>query len=255
MSGIAKLVYDSRTRRLGPFLRGHILDFDRRDAPTYSSTTGVRLFVIFLVLEFVLGPRIPILTWLGRTPPVWLRVPLLLALSVLAVRLWAKVSFSDIGFLPWRKWTATEKLYFAQVVIVANAIFIAVCSQQLGFLQERPGIWPAVAAIAAVEFLWGFYQEFNYRAILQTELTRRFGGVWGPLAANVVFTFGPLHFYHLTSTSSWPSITMILAATFSIGLFFAFIFRRTRNIWLVGVFHGIGNAYMNGAAKIALLSP
>ena len=48
---------------------------------------------------------------------------------------------------------------------------------------------------------------------------------------------------------------MILAATFSIGLFFAFILHRTRNIWLVGVLHGIGNAYMNGAAKIALLSP
>jgi membrane protease YdiL (CAAX protease family) len=48
---------------------------------------------------------------------------------------------------------------------------------------------------------------------------------------------------------------MILAATFSIGLFFAFIFHRTRKIWLIGVFHGIGNAYMNGVAKIALLSP
>ena len=125
MSEIPKLFYDSQTRRLGPFLRGHILGFERRDAPAYSSTTGFRLLVIFFVLEFVVGPRIPILTWLGLAPPVWLRVPLLLAISVLAVRLWAKVSFSDIGFLSWRKWTTTEKLYFTQVVIVSNAVFVA----------------------------------------------------------------------------------------------------------------------------------
>ena len=44
---------------------------------------------------------------------------------------------------------------------------------------------------------------------------------------------------------------MILAATFSIGVVFAFIFHRTRNVWLVGIFHGIGNAYTNGASEIA----
>ena len=255
MSEITKLFYDSQTRRLGPFLRGHILGFARRDAPAYSSTTGFRLLVIFVTLELVVGPRMHILTWLGLTPPVWLRVVLLLATSVLAVRLWAKVGFSDIGFLPWRKWTTTEKLYFAQVVIIANAIFFSLYFPQLGVLRERVGVWPAVAAIAVVEFLWGFYQEFNYRGILQTELTRRFGGVWGPLAANIVFTLGPLHFYHFASTTPWPSTAIILAATFCIGLFFALIFHRTRNIWLVGVFHGIGNAYMNGVANVALLFP
>ena len=115
------------------------------------------------------------------------------------------------------------------------------------------GAWPAAAVIAAVELLWGFYQEVNYRGILQTELTRRLGNVWGPLAANLLYTFGPLHFYHFTSARSLASIAVIFAATFSIGLFFAFIFNRTRNIWLVGVFHGIGNAYTNGAAEIASL--
>jgi hypothetical protein len=141
MSEITKLFYDSQTRRLGPFLRGHILGFERRDAPAYSSTTGFRLLVIFVTLEFVVGPRMHILTWLGLTPPVWARVLLLLATSVLAVGLWAKVSFSDIGFLPWRKRTTTEKLYFAQVVIVANAIFFSLYFQQLGVLQERFGLW------------------------------------------------------------------------------------------------------------------
>ena len=38
-----------------------------------------------------------------------------------------------------------------------------------------------------------------------------------------------------------------------IGLLFAFIFHRTRNLWLVGIFHGIGNVYINGAGHIASL--
>lgn len=247
------LFYDSQARRLGPLLRGHFLLFDKREAPAYSPATGLRLLVIFLVLELAVGPRATLLSWAGLAPARWLRVPLLLAISILATRFWAKASFSDIGFQPWQKWTATEKLYLPQVVLLANAIFITVYSRQLSPLEGHSGVWPAAAAIAAVELLWGFYQEVNYRGILQTELTRRLGNVWGPLAANLLYTFGPLHFYHFTSPRSLASIAVIFAATFGIGLVFAFIFHRTRNIWLVGIFHGIGNAYTNGAAEIASL--
>lgn len=256
MGAIARLFYDSSARRLGPFLRGHLLLFDQREAPIYSPGTGLRLLVIFVLLELVVGPRASLVSWLGlASPPAWLRIPVLLAASVLAARLWAKASFSDIGFLRWREWTATEKLYFAQVVVIACGVLIALYSRQLTPLQARSGLWPAVAAIAAVELLWGFYQEVNYRGILQTELARRFGPLWGCLAANVLFTFGPLHFYHLTARQSWVTTAVTLASTFGIGLVFAFIFHRTRNIWLVGILHGIGNAYVNASAKIHSLLP
>jgi CAAX protease family protein len=188
------------------------------------------------------------------TPPApRLRIILLLAVSVLVARLWAKASFSDIGFLPWRKWTATERLYFAQVLLLAAAIFIAVNIQRLSLFLGRFGAW-TTATVIAIELLWGFYQEVNYRGILQTELARRLG-VWGSLVANLVYTFGPLHFYHFTSERSWASTVAILAATFGIGLVFAFIFHRTRNLWLVGLMHGIGNAFVNGSANLASMSP
>ena len=236
---------------MGPFLRGHLLLFDRREGPGYSSATGLRLLVIFVLLELVLGPRVPALAWLGVAPPAWLRVTVLLALSLLAARAWAKASWRDLGFQPWREWTLTEKLYFAQVVVLANALFIAVYWRSLGGLRDDAGAWPAAAAIVVVEFLWGFYQELNYRGILQSELTRRFGHAAGVIAANVAFTFGPLHFYHFLSGRPLASTAMVLAATFAIGLLFAVIFDRTRNLWLVGIFHGIGNAYINGAPQIA----
>jgi CAAX protease family protein len=255
MGAMTGLFYDSQARRLGPFLRGHLLLFDKREDPLYSPAVGTRLLAIFVVLELVVGPRASLLSWLGFAPPDRrLRVALLLAASVLAARFWAKVSLSDIGFLPWRKWTTTEKLYLAQVVLLAAALFIAVNFQRLSLFIGRFGVWTA-AAVIGIELLWGFYQEVNYRGILQTELARRLGNVWGPLVANFVYTFGPLHFYHFTSTRSWAATVAIFAATFGIGLVFAFIFHRTRNIWLVGLMHGIGNVFVNGSAHLASMSP
>lgn len=240
--------------RIGPFLRGHLLLFDRRDSPAYPASTGVRLLVLFVVLELVVGPRASILSWLGIDPPAWLRVPILLAGCIVAARYWARASFEDLGFLPWRKWTTTEKLYFAQVVPLAIVIFGVLYSEMLGVVRAHREVWAAAAGIGVVELLWGFYQELVYRGLLQTELTRRLGAPWGLIAANLVFTFGPLHFYHLASGRPWSSIAAILAATFAIGLFFAFVFHRTRNLWLVGVFHGIGNLFIGGIPAMVALT-
>jgi len=251
MATWGRLVYDSSKHRLGPLLRGHLLLFDQRAAPTYPAATGLRLLLVVAVLELVVGPRVHLLRWLGVDLPAWLRVPLLLTAALLAVRWWAKARFGDVGFLRWRDWTLTEKLYFPQVVLLANAIFLFVYAWALVPLAHHPRVWPRAALLVGGELLWGFYQEVVYRGILQTELTRRLGNLRGPLLANLAYTFGPLHAYHLTSGRGAGYILGVLAATFAIGLFFTFVFHRTRNVWLVGVFHGVGNAYMNGALHVA----
>ena len=240
--------------KIAPFFRGHLLLFDRRDSPAYSPATGVRLLLLCVILELVVGPRASLLAWLGIDIPPSLRVPLLLAVGIVAARLWANASYEDLGVLPWRKWTATEKLYLVQVVPLALVIFGILYAEPLGVVRRHPEVWAAGAAICAVELLWGFYQELVYRGMLQTELTRRWEGAWGLLAANVLFTFGPLHFYHLTSGKPWSSIAAILAATFAIGLFFGFVFLRTRNLWLVGTLHGIGNVFIAGTPAMAALA-
>ena len=66
--------------------------------------------------------------------------------------------------------------------------------------------------------LWGFYQELVYRGLLQSELVRRWGAVAGILVANLAYTFGPLHFYHLTQSSP-ARAAVVLGGTFAIGLF------------------------------------
>ena len=90
-------------------------------------------------------------------------------------------------------------------------------------------------------FLWGFYQEVLYRGLLQTELVRRWGAAAGILVANLLFTFGPLHFYHWrTGLPAWP----MFAGIFAVGLFFAALQHRSRNLWMVATFHGIGSAWL-----------
>jgi membrane protease YdiL (CAAX protease family) len=253
MSMLGRLFYDGRARRVGPVLRGHLLLFDRRDAPAYAARSGMWLLAIFAVVEYAVGPRLDTLRLLNVTLPNSAICLLVQTAAVLvAVRLVAKLRWREIGFLPLTQWTATETLYFLQVVLAAAVIFYLLYGAGLSFASAP---LQAIGFVAATQLLWGFYQELIYRGLLQTELIRRFGTAWGVLIANAAFTFGPLHFYYFHSTLSDTGKAVIFAAIFAIGLFFGFIFARTRNLWIVGVFHGIGNLFTNGGPEIhSLLS-
>jgi membrane protease YdiL (CAAX protease family) len=155
------------------------------------------------------------------------------------VRFFAGLKLAAIGFIPWREWSATEKSYFVQILIIANVVFALVIkgppAQALTPVQ-----W---VVVVMTSFFWGFYQELVYRGMLQTELTRRFGALAGVLVANIVFTFGPLHYYHFASS---PPPIVMFAGIFAIGLFFGVLRHRSGNLWLPAVFHGIGTAWILG---------
>lgn len=217
--------------------RGHLFLFEPRPAAAYPAAAGWKLLLIVVLLEAVIGPRLHLLEWLGLPMPhPAARVAALLALALVLVRHFAGVRFAQIGLRRWNEWSATEKSYFLQVVVIANAVFAVLLAS---YLQAATA---SLALALAVNFLWGFYQELVYRGLLQAELTRRAGATAGILLANLAYTFGPLHFYYFAQPSPWP----MLAAIFAIGLFFAVLLHRSRNLWLVAVFHGIGNAWING---------
>jgi membrane protease YdiL (CAAX protease family) len=78
--------------------------------------------------------------------------------------------------------------------------------------------------------------------MLQSELVRRWGTFAGILVANILYTFGPLHWTY------WSPLNVpMFAAIFAIGLFFGILFSRSGNLWIVAVMHGIGNAYIAGS--------
>jgi membrane protease YdiL (CAAX protease family) len=230
---------DEAPHRLSPHLRGHLLRFDQRPAPAFAPRTGVRLLLAAILVEIV---RISATRWLYPAIPLWLLLPALLGLALLAVRGIAGLRLSQIGLRSWREWTTTEKSYFVQVVVLANVVFPVVLLAPLGNRVASPTFWLSLWNTFVPYLFFGFYQEVVYRGMMQTEFVRRWGAAIGIVVANTLYTFGPLHWNYFLSQASLglPMFTAI----FAIGLFFGVVYRRSGNLWIVAVFHAIGNAYI-----------
>ena len=167
----------------------------------------------------------------------------MLGLALLLVRVVAGLKLSEIGLCRWQGWSATEKSYFIQVSFIANFVFAVIFANRLRVILAEPHLLTRVWTIFLPYLLWGFYQEVVYRGILQTELVRRWGPLRGILVSNSIYAFGPLHFYHFSHTH--PALPMFVGI-FAIGLFFGILFWSSGNLWMVAIFHGIGNSYIEG---------
>lgn len=232
--------------------QGHVFIFGARpQLPAYDSSAGLRLLLIFILLEIVIGPRLFLFSLFGLPLPVaWLRVPILLVLTMILIRVFARVRFAQIGFRPWSDWNVTEKSYFIQVFLIANVVFGLLFAARLRMIFAHPDLWWRPAAVVIfINFLWGFHQELLYRGILQTELGRRWGSVAGILVSNLLFTFGPLHFYHFSDHVPGRALPMFIGI-FLIGLFFGVLFKRSGNLAIVGILHGLGNCYIDGLGPL-----
>lgn len=223
----------------GPHLRGHLLLFDRPPAPAYGPRAGVRLLLAAVLLEVV---RLAAVRWLHPGVPLGPLLAALLGLALLAGPLLAGVAPSQLGFRRWRDWTLTERSYFLQVVVLANVIFPLVLAGPLAGRVAQEGLAAGLWNVFVPYLFFGFYQEIVYRGMVQRELVRRWGTPIGILVANALFTFGPLHGAYFFARGS-VAVPMF-AAIFAIGLFFGILYRRSGNLWIVAVFHAIGNAYI-----------
>ena len=181
---------------------------------------------------------------LSAAVPASLTLPYLLfrlALVVALGRFIAGIGWSDFGFRPLGQWTVTEKSFLVQMLILVNLGFPWALSA--GLNRPLDDVYATVFSGAfPTYFIHGFTQELVYRGLLQTELIRRWGVVAGVLAANALYTVGPLHvdYYAWDASAALP----MFAAVFAMGLLFALHFHRSGNLWVVGVMHGIGQAYI-----------
>jgi len=223
----------------GPLWRGHVFLFDKKREPaTFGDAAGVRLLLIVAGLEVLRRARNQLpLSFL----PFWLEVSIYLALALVGVRFVARVGWGQIGFSRWEQWNVTEKSYFIQVLILVNVVFVMLFGARLrAALADPSALW----TVFVPYLVYGFYQEVLYRGMLQTELVRRWGPLTGILVSNLLYTFGPLHYYYLFSNASLA--VPMFASIFAVGLLFAIVFHRTGNLWIVATMHAFGNAYAVG---------
>jgi len=255
MDFLRKVFTDPETSQIRPFWRGHLFLFEKPAARVYSSKEGFKLLSLFVLLEFLLRPLLAAgARWLTLTERNWwilAQVTILVLLGCWLVTNFAGVRLSQLGLYSWQSWSKTEKFYFLQVIPIATIVFSFVFSESLKGLWARSDLAWIGLFIFLPRMIWGFYQEFVYRGVLQTELVRRWGTLTGILTSNLIFTFGPLHAYHFPLAQANPSHLWIFAATFGIGLFFAILFKRSGNLWMVGVMHGIGDLFIDGLAQVS----
>jgi uncharacterized protein len=226
---------------LADSVNAHLLRFEMPLRPTYGNAVGIRVLVAFLVVGvgmfFALRFVSDAVDARGLPAANLGFVIALLAAFVVAQRALVGVPMSDVGLRRFANWTRRERLYFFQVVPLAAVLFAVVFGDHLAGLREQHGLAGFVLFSILTGLLWGAAQEFLYRGWLQTELTRRFGATAGLLAANVAFTFGPLHANYFAGSAGvrWGG----LLAVFCIGLFFGIVYRRSGNVWIPAVLHGL----------------
>jgi membrane protease YdiL (CAAX protease family) len=228
------------TPRLSPHLRGHLLWFDARPVPSLSAAVGLRLVALAIVLETLRVLAIDHLP--AAVPRLALPAPLLiLALFLLAWLDREQSPLSRFGPRRWSEWSLVERSYLVQVTLIASVVFIALLGSGLRARAAATG-GIGLAAIFLAYLCYGFYQEVVYRGMLQTALVGRWGAIVGVVVANVLFTFGPLHWRNFEAR---PAVALpMFAGIFAIGLLFGIVYRRSGNLWLVATMHAIGNAFI-----------
>ena len=224
-------------------IAAHLLQFERPERGRYDAAAGTRLLVAFVLLGLLLQPALPALAraaGLARERWVGPAIVLILLIAVLlALRAVVRLGGGAIGLHRFTTWTPRERIYLFTVVPLAATAFGIVFRAHFAQLAEAHGWVDLWLVTIPTGLLWGMVQEFIYRGFLQTELVRRIGGIAGVLLANLVFTFGPLHFrYFELGADAGPRWGMF-AAIFAIGLLFGVLYRRSGNLWIPAVLHGL----------------
>src|SRR6267378_1389002 len=171
---IARRIFvDSETSQVQPFWRGHLFLFDQPRVRTISSQQGSRLLLVFFFLEAIVRPLLAAGTrWLQISENKWwplMQMGILTALVCWLVISFASVRLSQLGLYSWLHWSRTERFYFLQIVPIAIFVFSFFVSPELRVLWARPDLWVTGLFIFVQQMIWGFYQEFLYRGVLQTE--------------------------------------------------------------------------------------
>jgi membrane protease YdiL (CAAX protease family) len=258
MKMLGRVSVEPGSSRIRPFWRGHLFLFDRPKPASRSSQSSYKLLAVFLFLEVMVRPIFRIAApRLGMASRPWwllLEMSLLTALTCWLVVRFARVRLSDLGLYSWRRWSQTERLYFPQILAISVAVFSFFSWPELKALASRHDVWQILLFVCVPHIIWGFYQELLYRGILQAELVRRWGAALGILVSNLIFTFGPLHAYHFAWMRTNPSHLWIFAAIFAIGMFFAILFERSGNLFMVGILHGVGDWFIDGLAMVSRMA-
>jgi CAAX amino terminal protease family. len=219
-----------------------VLYFDKKVKPFYHPDQGKDMLMIALVFEILRFVITEAKKFLGYESLLSNGlIPLIFLILVFAITKYAfPIKLKDIGLKKFSQWNRYEVVYLLFIVPLGFFGFWYFTRDK--FNDSLHEIGAVIMMITFIFYLaWGFYQEWIYRGFVQTEFTRRYGATKAIILANLLFTFGPLHF-----TQLYHRDYITIAATFLIGLIFGILYHRSYNLWIVGILHGIGAWFLAG---------
>ncbi|MGE5627694.1 MAG: CPBP family intramembrane glutamic endopeptidase [Solirubrobacterales bacterium] len=88
-----------------------------------------------------------------------------------------------------------------------------------------------------------FGEEYGWRYFLQGALQKRFGAIKGIIILGLIWGIWhlPLDFTLYSPATPWLSVMGHLFYCVSLSIFFGYVFMKTRNVWIIAIFHYLNN--------------
>ncbi|MCR5654799.1 MAG: CPBP family intramembrane metalloprotease [Lachnospiraceae bacterium] len=142
-------------------------------------------------------------------------------------------------------------LYFARFAILEG--IMALQEHDLGLLadefhrmfvgKEAIMAWAMVLVNLPITFIIFLGEEYGWRYYFQPELHKRFGLIKGTLLLGVlwgIWHLGADLFFYADSVGPQMVVQQIVTCV-SLGIFFAYVYMKTKNIWVPVVLHFLNN--------------
>lgn len=149
-------------------------------------------------------------------------------------------------------------LYFARVAI---SMVINGGTDQLSMLFGDPLFWVQWGAVLFLNFFLSFLpflgEEYGWRYYFTPFLQSHFGKVKGVLILGVLWGLWhlPINVFYYSPQTWLQSILAQQITCIALGIFFAYAYEKTKNIWVVTVLHFLNNnliAVLNGGGPDVL---
>ena len=139
---------------------------------------------------------------------------------------------------------------FALLYLLLSGLSIAAVWMLTGSAQgfSLNPYWAVNLAVSlplnfALSFTAFLGEEYGWRGFLQGELTERFGRRKGVILLGLLWGLWhlPLNLFYYSPQTSLQSIIGQLAGCVGMGIFFGWVYLRTRNVWAVTAAHFLNN--------------
>lgn len=149
----------------------------------------------------------------------------------------------------WKKALAGTAL-FVVLYLVLSGLSVLVSwamGEDVSAYQLNPMLWMWITIILPLNFVLSFTaffgEEYGWRYYLQPILQEKFGLRRGVIVLGLLWGIWhlPINLFYYSPETSLQSILGQLAVCVSFGVFFGWVYMRTKNVWAVTLIHFFNN--------------